>query len=183
MEFDNNSEGDVRSRDVEPELERVEECRRYPERQRYPPVCFGIDEYADTVVTECLDKNQITEPSTTEHALVGYSDADWTRDHDHCHPTTGNVFLMSGGTIKWFSKEQSSVALSTTETEHMALSVNSQEAVWLRRMRDNPQANPKDPTVILEEITVDLLTKPLSRERFETLGMNVGLVYLQLLNV
>ena len=70
---------------------------------------------------------------------------------------------MSGGTIKWFSKEQSSVALSTTETEHMALSVNSQEAVWLRRMRDNPQANPKDPTMIPEEITVDLMTKPLPR--------------------
>ena len=175
VEFDNNSEGDVRSRDVEPELERVEECRRYPERQRYPPVRFGIDEYADTVMTECSDKNLITEPSIIEHALVGYSDADWTRDHDHRHPTTGNVFLMSGGAIKWCSKRQSSVALSTTETEHMALSVNSQEAVWLRRMRDNPQANPKDPTMIPEEITVDLLTKPLPRGRFETLGMNIRL--------
>ena len=57
----------------------------------------------------------------------------------------------------------------------MALSVNSQEAVWLRRMRDNPQANPKDPTMIPEEITVDLLTKPLPHGRFETLGMNIRL--------
>ena len=79
---------------------------------------------------------------------MGYSDADWIRDHDNCHSTTGNVFLMSGGAISLFSKEQSSVALSTTETEHVALSMTSQlqEAVWLRRMRDNPQANPKDPT-------------------------------------
>ena len=99
-------------------------------------------------MTECLVKNQITEPRTVDHALVGYSDADWTRDHNHCRSTTGNVFLMSGGAIKWCSERQSSVALSTTETERMALSVNSQEAVWLRRMRDNPQANPKDSTMI-----------------------------------
>ena len=56
VEFDSNCEGDVRLRDVEPELERVEECRRYPERQRYPPVHFEMDEYADTVMTECLDR-------------------------------------------------------------------------------------------------------------------------------
>ena len=107
VEFDSNSEGNVRLRDIEHELERVEECRQYSENHRYPSVCFGIDEYADTVMTECLDENQITEPSTIEHALVGYSDADWTRDHDNCHLRTGNVFIMSGRSIGWFSKEQS----------------------------------------------------------------------------
>ena len=40
VDLDNNSEQDVRSRDIESELERVEECRRYPEKQRCPPVCF-----------------------------------------------------------------------------------------------------------------------------------------------
>ena len=87
-------------------------------------------------MTECLDKNQITEPSNIEHALVGYSDADWTRDHDHIHPTIGNLFLMSGGAIGWLSKKQPSVALSTTETEHIALSMTSQEAVWLMVEKD-----------------------------------------------
>ena len=37
VEFNN---GDLRSVDVEPELERVEESRRYPEQQRCPPVHF-----------------------------------------------------------------------------------------------------------------------------------------------
>ena len=125
---------------------------------------------------ECLDENQITEPSTIENTLFGYSDADWAREYDHCHPTTENMFLMSKRTIGWLSKKQPSVALSTTETEHMVLSMTSQEAALLRRMCDNPQANPKNPTMILEEITVDLLTKPLPRGRFENLRMNLVLV-------
>lgn len=58
----------------------------------------------------------------------------------------------------------------------MALSMATQEAVWLRRMHDNPQANPKNPTVILKAMTADLLKKPLSNGRFETLGMNMRLV-------
>ena len=84
MEFDNNSEQNVRSRDVEPELERerVEECRRYPERQRYPPVRFGIDEYADTVMTECLEKDHIGEPSNIEEALTSDLAEEWKRAAD-----------------------------------------------------------------------------------------------------
>ena len=128
---------------------------------------------------------------------------------------------MSGGAISWLSKKQPSVALSTTEAEYIALSVATQEAVWLRRMLDDLQAKPKDPTVLMEdnsgaiaiakipvshartkhidvqyhnvreavqdsminltycpteEITVDLLTKPLPCGRFETLRMKMGLI-------
>ena len=151
VEFDSNFEGHLRSRDIEPELERSEQCRRYPERQRCPPVRFGIDEYADTVMTGCLGENQVNELSTIEEALIGYADADWAGDHDDRHSTTGNLFLMSGGAISWLSKKQPSVALSTAEAEYMALSTATQEAVWLRRMLADLQANPKDPTVMLED--------------------------------
>ena len=72
VEFNNRS-----VEDVEPEVEQVEECRRYPERQRCPPVRFGLDEYADTVVTECLDNNQINEPSTIEEALKSDFAEEW----------------------------------------------------------------------------------------------------------
>ena len=70
VEFDSNSKGDLRSRDVEPELESVEEYRCYSERQRHPPVRFGINEFADTVMTECLGENQVNEPSTIEEAFT-----------------------------------------------------------------------------------------------------------------
>ena len=36
--------------------------------------------------------------------LIGYSDADWAGDLDDRHSTSGNLFLMAGGAISWFSK-------------------------------------------------------------------------------
>ena len=66
--------------------------------------------------------------------LIGYSDADWAGDQDDHHSTTGNLFMMAGGPISWLSKKQSIVALSTSESEYIALSSASQEAVWLRRL-------------------------------------------------
>ena len=77
VEFDNGSEEDVESRDSELDLGQEEECRRYPERQRRPPTRFGIDEYADTVTTECTD--QITEPSTIQEAS---ENTEWKRAAD-----------------------------------------------------------------------------------------------------
>ena len=66
-------------------------------------------------------------------AIIGYSDADWAGDMQDRRSTSGNVFLLGGGAITWSSRKQSSVALSTVEAEYMALSVATQEAVWLRQ--------------------------------------------------
>ena len=79
--------------------------------------------------------------------LVGYSDADWAGDMDDRHSTSGNLFLMAGGSISWLSKKQPVVALSTSEAEYVALSVATQEAVWLRRLLADLRAVPEEPTV------------------------------------
>lgn len=41
---------------------------------------------------------------------------------------------MHGGAISWNSRRQSTVALSSTEAEYLALSAATQEALWLRRL-------------------------------------------------
>jgi hypothetical protein len=46
--------------------------------------------------------------------LCGYSDADWV-------DTSDRVFLLAAGANSWGSKKQSSVALSTSEAEYIAL--------------------------------------------------------------
>jgi hypothetical protein len=43
--------------------------------------------------------------------------------------------MMAGGAISWCSKQQSTVALSSTESEYVALSWTSREAVWLQRLK------------------------------------------------
>lgn len=67
-----------------------------------------------------------------EQNFEGYSDADWANDIETRRSITGYVFLQSGGAISWSSKKQSTVALSTTEAEYMALSSATQEAAWWR---------------------------------------------------
>ena len=70
-------------------------------------------------------------------SLVGYADSDWGGDRDDRHSTTGNIFMLSNGPVSWLSKKQSTVALSTTEAEYMALSSATQEAIWIQRLLED----------------------------------------------
>ena len=57
--------------------------------------------------------------------------------------------------------------MSTAEAEYMALSTATQEAVWLRRMLADLQANPKEPTVMQEDNNgaIALAKNPVSHAR------------------
>ena len=64
-------------------------------------------------------------------SVVGYVDADYAGDMDSRRSTTGYVFTLCGGPICWRSTVQSLVALSTTESEYMAVAEAAKEALWL----------------------------------------------------
>ena len=66
--------------------------------------------------------------------LRSYSDADWAGDISNRKSTSGYLFQFGGGIISWRSKRQNIVALSSTEAEYVALTLASQEAIWLRRL-------------------------------------------------
>ena len=66
--------------------------------------------------------------------IHGFVDADWARDIDRRRSTSGYLFSLFGGAVSWMSKRQSVVALLTTETEYMAATHASKEAVWLQRL-------------------------------------------------
>ena len=66
--------------------------------------------------------------------IQGYVDANWGSNPDNRRSTTGYVFTLAGGVISWKSKSQLTVALSSTESEYMALSAATQEALSLREL-------------------------------------------------
>lgn len=74
----------------------------------------------------------ITFQAASEPKLQGFSGADWAGDIASRKSTSGYVFVMNGGCISWKSKQQRTVALSSTEAEYMALSEALQEAIWLK---------------------------------------------------
>jgi hypothetical protein len=84
-------------------------------------------------------------------SLVGYSDANWAGDVDTRRSTTGYVFMLGQGPISWKSKLQPSTALSSMESEYMALSSATQEAIWLRRLLRDLGYEQDEPTTIFED--------------------------------
>jgi len=63
-----------------------------------------------------------------------YSDADWAGDHSDRKSTSGYAFILMNGPISWGSKKQSSVSLSTSEAEYIALSLAIQEGKWIHHL-------------------------------------------------
>ena len=65
--------------------------------------------------------------------IFGYADAAFA-NQDDCKSTSGYVFMVAGGAITWRSKKQTTVALSSTEAEYVALAEAAREACWLRNL-------------------------------------------------
>jgi hypothetical protein len=66
--------------------------------------------------------------------LRGYADADWAGNPDTRRSTTGHVFVLNGGPISWCSKQQPTVAQSSSEAEYLCAASAIKEALWLRQL-------------------------------------------------
>ena len=66
-----------------------------------------------------------------EHTLtiLGHSDSDWAADSNDRKSFTGYVFMVHGGPATWTSHKQTTVAHSSTDSEYMAISDASREAI------------------------------------------------------
>jgi hypothetical protein len=84
-------------------------------------------------------------------SLVGFADANWAGNTDNARSTTGYIFYLANGPISWKSKEQKTVALSSTEAEYMSLTAAAQEALHLRDLLPFLLVDTSEPTVIYED--------------------------------
>lgn len=82
-----------------------------------------------------------------ENLFHGYADAAYANTDDY-KSTSGYVFQMGGGAITWRSKKQTTIALSSTEAEYVALSEAGREACWLRSLFEELGENQSLPTLI-----------------------------------
>ena len=73
-------------------------------------------------------------------AIVDYTDSDWAGDLDCRRSTSGYLFQLAGAAITWSSHMQPLVAQSTTGAEYIGCSEAAREAVWLRRLLSDLQA-------------------------------------------
>ncbi|KAK1651410.1 hypothetical protein QYE76_069215 [Lolium multiflorum] len=68
-----------------------------------------------------------------ELVVNGYTDASRNTDPDDSKSQSGYVFILNGAAVSWASSKQCTVAKSSTESEYIAASEASSEAVWMKR--------------------------------------------------
>ena len=84
-------------------------------------------------------------PASGNNHFVGYSDASYANNADQTS-VSGYIFLMNGAAISWGSKKQNDVALSSTESEYIALAEAAREAIWLRNLLHGLEYTQPQPT-------------------------------------
>lgn len=68
----------------------------------------------------------------TNKPLQAYVDSDWGGNLEDRHSCSGFVTFLAGAPVSWATKKQKCVALSTMESEYIALSEVMKEIVYLR---------------------------------------------------
>lgn len=64
--------------------------------------------------------------------LIGYCDSHYSDDLDKRRSITSYAFTIANASVSWKSTLQSTVALSTTKAEYMAITEAAKEAIWLK---------------------------------------------------
>ena len=90
--------------------------------------------------------------------LTGYTDADWVNDVSNRRLVSGYAFLYAGSAVSWMSKQQSTVASSSTHAEYIAAAEAVKELVWLRRLLSELRQDITEPTTLyIDNRAADLL--------------------------
>lgn len=66
--------------------------------------------------------------------LVGYVDSDWGGDTKDRKSVSGYLLKINNNIVHWSTKKQACVALSTTESELIALCACASEGLWLKKI-------------------------------------------------
>ena len=91
--------------------------------------------------------------------IHGYADADFADDMDDGRSVSGYIFKLADAAISWSSKKQQTVARSTTEAEYMALAHATQEALWLRTVKEELQLGSDPISIFCDNKSAIDLTK------------------------
>ncbi|KAK1646740.1 hypothetical protein QYE76_064545 [Lolium multiflorum] len=107
------------------------------DRQGIVPLLIGMEHW--TAVKNILKYLKRTKDmflcygGDQELVVTSYTDASWNTDPDDSKSQSGYVFILNGAAVSWASSKQCTVAKSSTESEYIAASEASSEAVWMKR--------------------------------------------------
>ena len=65
--------------------------------------------------------------------LHAYTDVDWVGSVDDRKRTSGGAVYMGSKLVSWFNKKQSSIALSTSDAENVAVASCCTQLLWMNQ--------------------------------------------------
>ena len=73
-------------------------------------------------------------PKGKRFTLTTYTDADWASCVDDRKITSGGAFYLGESLVAWLSKKQTSISLSTTEAEYIAVATCCTQVMWMKQI-------------------------------------------------
>jgi hypothetical protein len=83
---------------------------------------------------DCLLLGNLTPHDQQPYELKCYADATWADDLENRRSRSGGVMFFNGSLISCWSKQQSTVAMSSTDAEYQAMSLATQEILYYRQL-------------------------------------------------
>ncbi|XP_042027066.1 secreted RxLR effector protein 161-like [Salvia splendens] len=99
-------------------------------------------------------------------SLTGFVDSNYANDRDKRKSNTSYVFTVCSSCISWKSQLQHIVALSTTESEYIAITEAMKEAVWLKGVLSELKFLKLSPSVFSDsQSAIQLCENPVFHDR------------------
>ncbi|GKD10415.1 hypothetical protein Tco_1190100 [Tanacetum coccineum] len=121
-------------------------------------------------------------------ALTAYAYADHAGCQDTRRSTFGSAQFLGDKLVSWSSKKQTSMSISSTEAEYIAMSGCCAQILWMRSQLSDygfsynrvPLEHVENGVVELYFVSTeyqlgDIFTKALPRERFEFILLRLGM--------
>ncbi|GJU83825.1 hypothetical protein Tco_1291371 [Tanacetum coccineum] len=124
-------------------------------------------------------------PKDTAMALTAYTDADHAGCQDTRRSTSGSAQFLGDKLVSWSSKKQTSMSISSTEAEYIAMSGCCAQILWMRSkhieirhhfIREQVEKGVVELYFVRTEYQLaDIFTKALPRERFQLILPRLGM--------
>lgn len=125
-----------------------------------------------------IDLKLVYKRNESAKTLIGYSDSDWGGDKNDARSTPGYVFRLFGNTVSWASRKQSTVSLSSTEAEYIALTEAICEQKWIKKLLTEFKIDSEEPVVIFEDnqSCIKIADEPKERKRMKHLDIKYNFI-------
>ena len=95
------------------------------------------------------------------NGFLEYTDSDWAANPDDRKSITGYVLFLANSPVSWLTRQQKTVALSSTEAEYMAMSNTMRQISWIKSLLGEIHFSiPKVPLYCDDQGAIFLATNP-----------------------